>query len=46
MDRVHALVVAICTGSHVALDVNNVYVDNIYQYVRYVPLSRLQYTFR
>jgi len=32
MGHVYALVVAICTESHVALDTNNVYVDNIYRY--------------
>jgi len=46
MYRVYALVVAICTGGHVALDANYVYVDNIYRYVRFVPLSWFQYTFR
>jgi len=46
LNRVYALVIAISTRSHVALDANNVYVDNIYRYVRFMPLSRLQYTFR
>jgi len=45
MYRVYALVVAICTESH-ALNANNVYVDNIYWYIWYMPLSRLQYTFQ
>jgi len=43
MYRVYAI--AMCTGSHVALDANNVYVDNIYRYVR-LSLLRLQYKFR
>jgi len=46
MYRVYALVVAIYISSHVALDANNAYVDNIYQYIRFVPLSRFQYMFR
>jgi len=46
MYRVYARVVAICTGSHVALNANNIYVDNIYQYIRFVSLSRFHYTFR
>jgi len=44
MYRVYVLVVAVCTVGYIALNVDNVYVDDIYWYVRFVPL--FQYMFR
>jgi len=41
MYSVHALVVAVCTRGHVALNANDVYVDDIYRYVRFMPRLRL-----
>ena len=37
--RVHTLVDAVCTRDHVAFNANDVYVDDIYRFVRFMPLS-------